>query len=126
MGFDITYVSGDRQTIYAGQIISYRIRIFPGMTTFWMTEIKNVREPYYFSDEQRFGPYSFWNHQHHFRELPEGIEMTDELAYAIPYGWLGRLAHKIFVGPKIKEVFQYREKILNRIYPNTMVINRSA
>ena len=23
----------------------------------------------YFIDEQRFGPYSFWHHEHHFKEV---------------------------------------------------------
>jgi ligand-binding SRPBCC domain-containing protein len=126
LGFEITFISGDSGEMYAGQLICYKVNVLPFLRISWMTEIKQVKEPYYFSDEQRFGPYSLWNHQHHFREVPDGIEMTDEIVYAVPFGVFGRLANKLFVRAKLQEIFAYREKILKVIYPNTMAVNRSA
>jgi hypothetical protein len=32
---------------------------------------------HYFVDEQRRVPYRLWHHQHHFREIEGGVEMTD-------------------------------------------------
>lgn len=63
MGFDITtpYLA---EKMYAGMIISYQVRVLPGFTTNWVTEITQVREGEYFIDEQRMGPYRLWHHQH--------------------------------------------------------------
>ncbi len=115
MGFKIQYISGGDKT-YAGQIIRYKIQILPGISSGWTTEITHVQEPHYFVDEQRFGPYALWHHQHHFKEVPGGVEMTDEVNYAIPLGVLGRLAHWIFVGREVNRIFDYRFKKLEEFF----------
>jgi ligand-binding SRPBCC domain-containing protein len=115
MGFKIQYISGGNKT-YAGQIIKYKIQILPGITSSWTTEITHVKEPQYFIDEQRFGPYALWHHQHHFKEVPGGVEMTDEVNYAIPFGFLGRLAHWLFVGREVNRIFDYRFKKLEEFF----------
>ena len=40
--------------IYPGQIIIYRIKLFPGIKIKWVTEITHVNEKNYFVDEQMF------------------------------------------------------------------------
>lgn len=126
MNFRITNISGDGAEMYSGQIICYRLNILPGISTFWMTEITHVKEPYFFIDEQRFGPYALWNHQHQFKEVSGGIEMTDELYYAIPFGWLGRLVNRIFVEKEIKKIFDYRTEVLEILFQSKMVVNKTA
>jgi len=116
IGFEILDISGDGQQVYAGQIIRYKIKIFPGVCVNWMTEITHVNKPHYFIDDQRFGPYALWHHQHHFRSVAGGIEMTDELNYALPFGIIGRLAHWIFVGKKVNDIFDYRSEALKRLF----------
>lgn len=98
--------------MYPGQIIRYKVAIFPGVDVDWVTEITHVEEPYYFVDEQRSGPYSLWHHQHHFREVPGGVEMTDEVNYAVPLALLGRLVHALFVEKKLRTIFDYRRAVL--------------
>lgn len=115
MGFHILYVSGGEKT-YAGQIIRYKVQVFPGIKMHWVTEITHVNEPVYFVDEQRFGPYPLWHHQHHFKEVPGGVEMTDEVNYAIPLGLLGRIANALFVGREVNRIFDYRFKILEAYF----------
>lgn len=114
MGFEILHASGDK--VYAGQIIRYRLGVLPGIKVNWVTEITHVKEPFYFVDEQRFGPYAMWHHEHHFKEVPGGVEMTDEVTYAIPLGSLGRLAHFIFVGREVNRIFDYRFKVLEEYF----------
>lgn len=116
MGFDIVYISGDGEKTYAGQIIRYKFQIIPGLKMNWVTEITHVNEPHYFVDEQRFGPYALWHHQHYFKEVPGGVEMTDEVNYAIPLGLLGRLANSIFVSREVNRIFDYRYKILEQYF----------
>jgi len=115
MGFKILYISGGDKA-YAGQIIRYHVSILPGIKVHWVTEITQVKQPIYFIDEQRFGPYALWHHQHHFQEVPGGIEMIDEVNYAIPLGILGRLAHLFFVGREVSRIFDHRYKVLEEYF----------
>ena len=126
MNFRLVHITGDGSEVYPGQIICYELQVVPGFKTFWMTEITHVQEPNYFVDEQRFGPYKLWNHQHHFREVSGGVEMTDELTYAIPYGWLGRLVHYFFVGREVAKIFDFRRHALERLFATRMAINHTV
>jgi ligand-binding SRPBCC domain-containing protein len=116
IGFKVLYISGDQSDIYAGQIIRYKIKILPGITVNWMTEITHVNKPFNFIDEQRFGPYALWHHQHHFKEVKGGIEMIDELIYAIPFGFIGRVAHALFVRQRVNDIFDYRFAVLEKLF----------
>lgn len=115
MGFEILYQSGGEKT-YAGQIIRYHVKILPGIKAHWVTEITHVHEPKHFIDEQRFGPYALWHHQHHFKEVAGGVEMIDEVNYAIPFGIIGRLAHWLFVGREVSRIFDHRFKVLEEYF----------
>ncbi len=110
MNFRIT--SDIPPRIYPGAIITYRVAVFSGVTATWVTEISHVREPHYFVDEQRFGPYSFWHHKHFFRELAGGVEMEDLVHYGLPFGSLGRAVHPWMVRRKLEGIFSYRRETL--------------
>jgi ligand-binding SRPBCC domain-containing protein len=97
-------------------IITYKIAPLLGISMNWMTEITHVADKQYFTDEQRFGPYALWHHQHHFKEIDGGVLMNDILHYAIPYGILGRLSNTLFVANKVKEIFAFREKAIEDIF----------
>ncbi len=116
MGFDIT--SGNlEEKMYAGMIISYIVRPTLKIPVSWVTEITHVNEPNYFVDEQRFGPYSLWHHKHFLKETADGVEMTDIVHYKIPFGFLGRIAHYFFIRKKLKEIFEFRYKKLEELFP---------
>ena len=102
--------------IYPGMIITYKISPLLGIKMNWMTEITHVKEGEYFVDEQRFGPYALWHHQHHFKTIKGGVLMNDILNYAIPYSYIGRLSNTVFVGKQIKEIFEYREKAIREMF----------
>ena len=111
MKFRILSNSGS-ESMYPGQSIRYRIRILPAIWVNWLTEITQVSSHQYFVDEQRKGPYAFWQHKHHFKEVPGGVEITDELRYAIPLGWLGTLVQRFFVGQELETIFAHRRAVL--------------
>lgn len=106
--------SGDR--IYAGGLIEYSLRPLPWLRTRWLTEITQVEEGHYFVDEQRRGPYSLWHHQHHFRHIEGGVEMTDLVHYLVPFGVFGDLANAIFVRHRLEEIFLYRRQQVEVIF----------
>jgi ligand-binding SRPBCC domain-containing protein len=95
-----------------GTILTYRIRPLFGVPVRWVTEITHAGEPYHFVDEQRFGPYRFWHHQHVFRPLEEGVEMEDVVHYGLPLGAAGRLAHGLVVRGRLQEIFAFRRAAL--------------
>lgn len=117
MKFEILHISGGG-IVYAGQIINYKLTLLPGLKVRWTTEITHVEPGSYFIDEQRFGPYAFWHHQHHFRETANGVEMTDEVTYGIPFGFLGRLANSLFVERELRRIFDYRFDVLEKYFNN--------
>ena len=110
MNFNIR--SGMPGKIYPGLIIIYRVSPVFGIPVQWVTEITHVNEPFCFVDEQRSGPYAIWHHEHHFEEVPGGVMMTDKLFYKVPYGFLGRLADRLFVHKKVEGIFEYRSAVL--------------
>jgi ligand-binding SRPBCC domain-containing protein len=116
MIFRVEYVSGDPTVMYAGQIMRYKIGMLPGITTDWMTEITHVHKPSYFIDEQRFGPYALWHHQHWFKPADGGVQMTDEVNYAIPLGILGRMANALFVEKELRRIFKFRYTTIEKLF----------
>nr|WP_256474551.1 SRPBCC family protein [Mucilaginibacter aurantiaciroseus] len=116
MRFVVTSDYTAQTKMYAGMIITYKISPLLGIKMNWMTEITQVVDGKYFVDEQRFGPYALWHHQHHFKEIPGGVEMTDILHYAIPFSVLGTIANNVFVGKKVKQVFEYRIKAVEDLF----------
>jgi ligand-binding SRPBCC domain-containing protein len=116
IGFVVTSDYTTESKVYAGMIITYKISPLLGIKMDWMTEITHVSEKQYFVDEQRFGPYALWHHQHHFKEIEGGVLMNDILHYAIPYGAIGRLSNSVFVGNKVKQIFAFREKAIEKMF----------
>ena len=96
--------------MYPGQVIEYKVHPILGIPLYWMTEITHVVQHKYFVDEQRFGPYELWHHQHHFKEVPGGVEMTDHVHYKLPFWFLGDIANVLFVKKQLKGIFDYRFK----------------
>ncbi|MEI7964664.1 MAG: SRPBCC family protein [Chitinophagaceae bacterium] len=115
LGFSIiSKFHGDK--MYAGQVIEYKVRPVMGIPLYWMTEITHVSEGKYFVDEQRFGPYSLWHHQHHFRVVEGGVEMTDIVHYKLPFWFLGDIANSLLVKRQLKGIFDFRFKKVESLF----------
>lgn len=115
MGFTIT--SKVTQSAYPGQIISYKVGILPGIKLNWVTEITQVKHELFFIDEQRFGPYKMWHHEHFFESLPNGNTlMRDKISYKIPFGFLGYIAQKLFIKKQLTSIFEFRFKTLDHLF----------
>ncbi|MDX1652893.1 MAG: SRPBCC family protein [Brumimicrobium sp.] len=114
MGFDI---KGELpQQMYEGMMIEYKVKPLFNIAMSWITEIKNIREKEFFVDEQRKGPYKIWHHEHHFKAVDDGVEMTDIVSYELPLGFLGRIFHPVLVKGKLEEIFDYRYKKVEEIF----------
>ena len=114
MGF---YIKSEMESdMYPGQIISYTVSPIFGLKLNWVTEISHVNEPFYFVDEQRFGPYALWHHKHFLREINNGVEMTDIVHYKLTMSMISNQFHSILVQPKLKEIFEYRTTKLLELF----------
>lgn len=119
MGFDITSQYDDK--MYPGLLITYIVSPLMGIKMRWCTEITQVKDKSYFIDEQRFGPYKMWHHQHHFKAVEGGVEMKDIVHYGIPLGPLGQLANGIMVKSQLKDIFNYRIKAVEEKWPSDKI-----
>jgi ligand-binding SRPBCC domain-containing protein len=116
MGFDITSKDTPGK-MYAGMIISYKVRPVMGIPVTWVTEITHVEDKRYFVDEQRVGPYAIWHHQHLIEPHGNGVMMTDIVSYKPPLGFLGSIANSLLIRKQLEGIFAYREKALKKRFP---------
>jgi len=110
LGFEVISEAQPRPDIYAGQVIEYRVSPLLGIPLYWMTEITHVKSEQYFVDEQRQGPYSLWHHQHHFKKIAGGVEMTDMVHYKIPGWFLGDMVNSLLVKAQLQKIFHFRHR----------------
>ena len=118
LNFKVTSKLPDK--MYPGMMISYKVHPVLGIPLNWVTEITHVKEPFYFVDEQRFGPYKLWHHQHHFQETENGIEMTDIVNYALPFDPFSRPINSLLVKNRVGEIFKFREKKLVDLFSSVI------
>tara|TARA_R110002096_G_scaffold88884_6_gene202815 strand:- start:1390 stop:1848 length:459 start_codon:yes stop_codon:yes gene_type:complete len=108
-------LSGDDEAMFQGQIVVHRIQLVPKIWTRWTTEITTVEDGSYFIDEQRSGPYRFWQHLHRFEACDEGTKMLDRVHYALPFFPFGEIG-LMMVRSKLDHIFSYRRQCLEERY----------
>ncbi len=116
MNFIITSDYTEKTKMYAGMIITYKVSPLLGIKMDWMTEITHVKEGEYFVDEQRFGPFALWHHEHHFKTIEGGVLMSDKLIYGVPFGIIGQIANELVVKKQTNDIFSHREKAVEKMF----------
>ena len=115
MNFNI--ISGRSDDFFPGKIISYSVNPFKFWNIKWVTEITHINKNKLFIDEQRFGPYLMWHHEHHFIKNEDGsTTIYDKVIYKIPFGIIGKIAHKLFIKKRLTEIFNFRKKRINQLF----------
>ena len=98
-----------------GTVIDYTIKLI-FFRVHWRTLITSYKPSYTFTDEQIKGPYSFWNHRHDFKQTVDGVEITDRVRYAVPFGILGRLVHWLWIRHDLKHIFEHRTNVIGNLF----------
>ena len=114
MGFQI--IGEASKQIASGDFIEYRVKVQVLGRISWLTEIKYVENGFSFVDEQRVGPYKLWIHHHRLLEVEGGTSMTDEIRYVLPFGYLGKFSHGLFVRRNLESIFRFRRQALEEIF----------
>jgi ligand-binding SRPBCC domain-containing protein len=99
-----------------GTTIAYALRV-RGIPLRWLTEIERWNPPYEFVDFQAKGPYQLWHHTHRFSEVEGGTSIVDIVHYALPFGPLGRLIHRLQVARDLERIFDYRAHRIQALFP---------
>ena len=102
----------------SGTLIDYQLRL-GGVPMRWRTRIETFEAPLRFVDVQLSGPYRTWCHLHEFQAVPGGTRVIDRVTYALPFGLLGALAHRLFVRRTLQRIFDYRHQRLAEIFASS-------
>ncbi|AZB25392.1 hypothetical protein EG339_12790 [Chryseobacterium bernardetii] len=115
MGFTLVTEMEDDE-IYEGMLIDYYVSPLFGIKMKWQTEITHIDFQKSFIDFQKKGPYKLWKHHHEFIPNDEGVLMRDTTDYELPMGFLGEIAHSLFVKKKLDYIFDYRFRVLSKVF----------
>jgi ligand-binding SRPBCC domain-containing protein len=99
-----------------GAQIRYRLRL-RGVPVRWHTVIAAWEPPHRFVDVQVRGPYALWHHTHAFAPHPGGTLMRDTIVYAIGFGPIGDVAHRLLVRRDLEAIFDFRRDALPGLLP---------
>jgi ligand-binding SRPBCC domain-containing protein len=113
---NLVVTSSTGHDVYPGIIITYVVKPFPFVSFNWTTEITHLNPPFMFVDEQRFGPYKFWHHQHHLKEVAGQVENHDIVHYGITSLPGASLINWTIVRPKLEDIFKYRSQKLRELF----------
>lgn len=113
---DFRVMSEVPDRMYEGMMVQYKVHPFAGLPVWWVTEITHVKEPFFFVDEQRKGPYALWHHEHHFKETDGGVLMTDTVHYILPFSAAAQPLMGRYVARKLDDIFNYRAETLKHLF----------
>ena len=98
-----------------GTLIDYTIR-WLAFSMRWRTLITTHRSPERFVDVQILGPYSYWHHSHRFSAVEGGTRMEDEVVYAVPGGFAGRILHGLLIRRQLEAIFDHRARAIEAVF----------
>lgn len=105
---------GEPLAMAVGARLVHGMRLGPIPMT-WRGRIVAMIPGEAFVDVQDAGPYACWWHLHRFEALgPDRTRVHDEVRYAAPLGPIGRLAGPLFIEPKLREIFLFRRRAIER------------
>lgn len=102
-------VLGRTGPVADGAVVTLKVPVGPASVR-WVSRHHDVHRPAGFVDEQLSGPFASWVHSHRMELAPGGSVLTDDIAYALPFGPLGAIGGA-GVRRKLDRVFAYRHRI---------------
>ena len=108
----------ENDEIYKGMLIDYTVSPILKIPMKWQTQITQVDFQKSFTDFQQKGPYKLWKHYHEFIPNENGVLIKDTVSYELPMGFLGEIAHQLFVKSKLKSIFDFRHEVLEVMFNN--------
>jgi uncharacterized protein (TIGR01777 family) len=96
-----------------GVQVKIRIPVGP-LGISWQLQHRDYISGEQFCDEQVRGPFRSWLHQHRFRALREGSELSDEITFEPLGGKIGALVAGGMIKKELTRLFRYRHEVTLR------------
>jgi ligand-binding SRPBCC domain-containing protein len=74
--------------------------------------IAEMTRPLSFVDEMVEGDFKSFRHQHHFKQIDNGIFMIDILDYELPFGKIGSLLNTIYLTKYLRTLLESRNEFI--------------
>ena len=110
--------SNSDKTMKEGAKFYYTIKLY-GIPLRWKTIITKYEPPFLFTDVQETGPYKKWIHTHSFEVKNGKTIMKDKIEFDLYGGILKPIIYALFVKKSVKQIFEYRRKILEKKFNNS-------
>ena len=94
-----------------GETVTWRARHF-GLWWTLTSRITVVEPPTRFADEQASGPFARFAHTHTFEPTAGGTRMADDWDHTAPFGPIGWLADRLFLGRHMRRLLETRNAAL--------------
>ena len=94
-----------------GTIVNFRLKL-RGIPFRWTSIISLWDPPHGFVDEQLYGPFKLWKHQHKFSLENGGTRVEDVVTYRTP---IGGIIEKFVIRPDLNKIFDYRERRITQL-----------
>jgi len=100
-------------------VTSFRPLTFLPFRAQWIALITEFEWNHHFADIQKKGPFKQFQHRHEFSAATRngviGTTVRDVIEYDPGFGLLGNLAQKLFIVPSLRQTFEYRQRMLEKL-----------
>jgi len=105
-------VGGTRMgLIEMGETVTWKARHLM-KTRILKVRITEMTRPVSFVDEMVEGDFKSFRHQHHFKQIENGIFMIDIVDFESPYGKIGQLLNSIYLTKYLRTLLETRNQFI--------------
>ena len=104
----VQMVRDGRESLTQGEVV-FRLWFGP-LPVLWRARHEPGSIPTSFVDRMLDGQMASWRHEHRFRAVDGGTELTDEITFAHKSGWRGILTRLVYDGLPLRFLFWYRHR----------------
>jgi ligand-binding SRPBCC domain-containing protein len=97
--------------IGAGETVTWKAKHLM-KTRIMKIRISEMNRPLSFVDEMVEGDFQSFRHQHHFKQIDNGIFMIDIVDFESPYGKIGKLLNSIYLTKYLRTLLESRNEFI--------------
>src|SRR5215510_11957202 len=83
-------------------------------TRYFTSKITEMKPYEMFTDKMIKGDFKSFEHQHFFKTADNGTIVIDIINYEMPYGWVGVLVNKFYLGPYLEKLINHRNDVIKQ------------
>ena len=97
--------------IGAGETVTWKAKHLM-KTRIMKIRISDMKRPVSFVDEMVEGDFKSFRHQHHFKQIDNGIFMIDIIDFETPYGKIGNLVNSVYLTKYLRTLIENRNEFI--------------